>query len=75
MGLGYCNVGLMVIIVLTKKLKMDNILLKNQYSLAQTDSTKCSVQLMDVEYYTGIRNLYSSRTRAGHHSTIPLFHD
>jgi hypothetical protein len=29
MGLGYCNVGLMVIIVLTIKLKMDNILLKN----------------------------------------------
>jgi len=26
MGLGYCNVGLMVIIVLTTKLKMDNIL-------------------------------------------------
>jgi hypothetical protein len=26
MGLGYCNVGLMAIIVLTTKLKMDNIL-------------------------------------------------
>jgi hypothetical protein len=26
MGLGYCSVGLMAIIVLTAKLKMDNIL-------------------------------------------------
>ena len=33
MGLGYCNVGLMVIIVLTTNLKMDNILKKNHYSI------------------------------------------
>ena len=29
---------------------------------------------MDVKYYTRIRKLYVSRTRAGHFSTIPLFH-
>ncbi len=31
--LGYCSVGLMTIIVLTIKLKMDNILKKTHYSI------------------------------------------
>ncbi|MBT8365069.1 MAG: hypothetical protein KJP23_10210, partial [Deltaproteobacteria bacterium] len=30
--------------------------------------------LMDVNYDTRIRELFVSRTRAGHFSTIPLFH-
>jgi hypothetical protein len=33
MGMGYWIVGFMVIIVLTTKLEMDNILLKNHYSI------------------------------------------
>jgi hypothetical protein len=54
--LGYWSVGLMAIIVLRIKLKMDNIFKKALFP-GPDRSYEVFVLLMDVKYYTRIRKL------------------